>query len=151
MTVKKVITVLIALAVVGGGIAIVGSSMSSGVFNLTLQQVLDSPSKLGEREFKVVGNVAIGSIKQGSSPFDIDFAIVDQEGRRLACHYKGAVPDPFAEEREVILQGRLADDSRMEVTKITVKCPSKYQEEGLSEAEYQGYYNKKYKNGHREE
>ncbi|NOZ01335.1 MAG: cytochrome c maturation protein CcmE [Deltaproteobacteria bacterium] len=157
MTPKNIIVVVIALSVVGGGVAIVGSSMSSGVFSLTLKQVLDAPAKLETREFKVVGNVVAGSIKKGANQFEIDFVISDKEGRRLACHFKGSVPDPFAEGREVILQGRLADsgaapgDLKMEVSKITVKCPSKYEEAGMNEDEFQDYYKQKYKNGHRKE
>lgn len=157
MAVKKIVTVLVAVAVVAGGIAIVGSSMSQGVFSLTLQQVLETPGDLGSRVFKVVGNVMPGTIKQGATPFELDFAITDQAGRRLDCHFEGAVPDPFAEEREVILQGRLAGKAgpsgkpRMDVDLITVKCPSKYQEAGLNEDEYQDYYNNKYQGGHKKE
>ena len=146
---RKVIVAFVALAVLVGGVAIVGSSMSSGVFNLTIGDALSSPDKLQGREFKVVGDVVAGSVKKGATPFDLDFAIADKEGRRMECHYKGAVPDPFAEGREVILQGTLDASSRMQVTKITVKCPSKYQEEGVSEDQYDDYYKGKYDRGHR--
>ena len=149
MPARKVVTVVVALAVVGGGVAIVGSSMSSGVFSLTVEDVLSSTDRLLGKEFKVAGNVATGSVARGASPFDLDFAITDKGGRRLDCHYKGAVPDPFAEGREVILQGALGAGKRMEVTKITVKCPSKYQEEGMGEDQYDDYYRQKYEKGHR--
>jgi cytochrome c-type biogenesis protein CcmE len=145
-----VITVVVAVAVVGGGVAIVGSSMESGVFSLTIDEAVSAPDRIRGKEFKVTGNVVEGTVKRGATPFDLDFAIADKEGRRLDCHYKGAVPDPFAEGREVILQGMLSDPRKMEVSKITVKCPSKYQEEGLSEDQYDDYYKKKYQNGHRE-
>ncbi len=157
MAIKKIVTVLVAVAVVVGGVAIVGSSLSSGVFSLTLQQVLESPGDLDSRVFKVVGNVVPGSIKQGATPFELDFAISDKGGRQLDCHFKGAVPDPFAEEREVILQGRLSkeagssEEPTMEVALITVKCPSKYEEAGINADEYQYYYNKKYQGGHQKE
>lgn len=145
---RKIVIALVALAVLGGGVAIIGSSMSQGVFNLTLAEALASPDRLQGKEFKVVGNVADGSVVKGATPFDLDFAVTDKEGRRLDCHYKGAVPDPFAEGREVILQGTM-DGRKMQVSKITVKCPSKYQEEGVTEDQADQYYKKKYDRGHR--
>ncbi|MBM4396497.1 MAG: cytochrome c maturation protein CcmE [Deltaproteobacteria bacterium] len=146
---KKIVTVLIAVAVLGGGVAIVASSMSSGVFSLTIAEAQSAPERLAGKELKVTGDVVSGSIRRGATPFEMDFAIADKEGRRLDCHYKGAIPDPFAEGREVILQGALGTDRKLEVSKITVKCPSKYQEAGIAEDRYDDYYGKKYKDGHR--
>jgi cytochrome c-type biogenesis protein CcmE len=142
---KKIATVLIALVVLGGGVAIVGSSMSSGVFNLTLADALARPERLVGQEFKVGGNVAAGSVVRSPDGFEVAFTIEDAESRRLKCHYKGAVPDPFAEGREVILQGTLDAANVMQVSKITVKCPSKYQEAGVTEEEAADYYQTKYK------
>ncbi len=141
---KKIATILVAVGLLVGGIAVVGSSMSSGVFNLTLSQALAQTDRLVGQEFKVGGNVAASSIVRGDSPFEIDFAIEDDEARRLPCRYKGAVPDPFAEGREVILQGTLDASGRMLVSKITVKCPSKYQEAGITEEAAADYYRDKY-------
>ena len=149
MKARKIASVAIAAAVVAGGAAIVGSSMSSGVFSLTLEQVLAQAGELEGREFKVTGKVRPGSVKQGATPFEITFAVTDDKGRVLDCRYKGTVPDPFAEDREVILQGTLGPDRVMKVSKITVKCPSKYEEAGMSEEDYSDYYKEKYEEGHR--
>lgn len=145
---KKAVTVVVAVAVLAGGVAIVGSSMSAGVFQLTIEETLASPDRYQDREFKVVGTVVPGSISRRGGPFEMAFSIRDAAGRALPCHYQGTVPDPFAEDREVILQGTLREGPRMEVSKITVKCPSKYEEEGLSEEEAQQYYDRKYRSGH---
>lgn len=145
---NKVVMVGAALAVLAGGAAIVGSSMSAGVFQLTIEETLASPERYIGRELKVVGTVASGTISRAAGPFEIAFSIRDAAGRMLPCHYRGMVPDPFAEDREVILQGTLREGPRMEVSKIVVKCPSKYEEEGLSEEEAQRYYDRKYRSGH---
>ncbi len=151
MAVRKVVPVLVAVVVLVGGFAIVGSSMKSGVFNLTLEEALAASGTLGDREFKVGGNVMQGSVSKGANSFETAFAITDAGGRQLDCLYQGALPDPFAEGREVILQGHLESDRRMRVSKITVKCPSKYQEAGVSEEQADQYYRNKYQNGHRED
>ncbi len=145
---KRAVTIAVALLVLAGGVAIVGSSMSAGVFQLTLEETLASPERYQDRELKVVGTVARGSVLRGPNPFEMTFSIRDAAGRVLPCHYQGTVPDPFAEDREVILQGILKEGPRMEVSKITVKCPSKYQEEGVSEEEAAQYYERKYRSGH---
>ena len=79
---------------------------------------------------------------------NLRFTIRDESNEELVCRYSGVLPDPFAEGRVVILQGGLAADRVLDVTQVTVKCPSKYEEEGYSEEEYQDYYGSKYRNGH---
>jgi len=151
VTARKIVPVVVAVAVLAGGFGIVASSMQSGVFNLTLEEALAASETLGRKEFKVGGNVMEGSVSKGANAFETAFAITDANARRLDCLYQGALPDPFAEGREVILQGHLEGAKRMRVTKITVKCPSKYEEAGVSEEQADQYYKDKYKNGHRED
>lgn len=147
---KKLVPAIIFAAVIGGGIGIVASSMSAGVFQTSVAEALGTPERFMGREFKVTGEVVKGSVRRGPGPFDLEFAIKDTAGEGLLrCRYRGTVPDPFAEGREVILQGVLREGPLMEVSKITVKCPSKYQEEGLSEEEAKEYYERKYMEGHR--
>jgi len=148
---RKIVPVIVAVAVLVGGFAIVASSMQSGVFNLTLQEAIAASDTLGTKEFKVGGNVLAGSIKKGSNTFETSFVITDIDGRRLDCMYQGALPDPFAEGREVILQGHLEGGMRLRVLKITVKCPSKYEEAGVTEDQADKYYKDKYLNGHQED
>jgi len=133
--------------VIGSGVSIVVSSMSAGVFSLTIQEVKASSYRLVDRELRVAGEVVRGSIARGA--FETRFAISDPEGRSIDCRYKGTLPDPFAEGRDVILQGRLRSEGWFDVSKITVKCPSKYEEAGMDEEQYQEYYRKKYESGHR--
>ncbi len=149
MSARKIVPVVVAVALLVGGFAIVGSSMQSGVFSLTLEEALAASETLGSKEFKVGGNVVEGSVSRGSNAFETTFSIADAAGRRLVCAYQGALPDPFAEGREVILQGSFERGNRMKVSKITVKCPSKYQEAGVDEEKANEYYKNKYDGGHR--
>lgn len=143
---KKIAIVLAVAFFVAIAIAVVISSMSAGSFSLTIEQVLASGSRLREKDFRVSGRVVPGSIKHGSSAFETVFAISDESGKSINCIYRGSIPDPFAEGREVILQGRMTNETNMEVSRITVKCPSKYREAGIREDDE--YYLIKYKKGH---
>lgn len=146
--IKKVIVVILVIGVILSGVVIVGSSMSSGVFSLSISDVLSLQNDLIGKGFKVTGKVAMGSVRRLSQGFEYEFAIQDELGRKLFCFYQGTLPDPFAEGRDVILEGTLSEKGGMLVKKVIVKCPSKYQEEGMPEEQYQEYYNKKYKQGH---
>jgi len=148
---RRWIPLLVAGLVVAGGLVVVGSSMSGGVFSLTLDEALTARDRIGEREFKVSGVVQEGTVQKGQNAFETRFDIGNGTGKVLSCVYQGALPDPFAEGREVILQGRLEGDGTMRVSRMIVKCPSKYQEAGVSEEQAEEYYRQKYQNGHRKE
>lgn len=148
---RRWIPLTVAALVLVGGLLVVGSSMSGGVYSLSLEEALTAAERIGDREFKVSGVVAQGSVRQGQNAFETRFDIQDETGRRLSCIHQGALPDPFAEGREVILQGRFAGAGTMQVNRMIVKCPSKYQEAGVSEEQAEEYYREKYRGGHRKE
>ena len=77
------------------------------------------------------------------------FSIADEKNNHLQCSYSGTVPDPFAENREVILLGTMKNETEMLVSKITVKCPSKYEDQEINIEDDQDYYQNKYKAKHR--
>lgn len=144
---RKVVAGIVAVAILALGLAIVASSMSAAFFQLSIEETIASLDRYRDREVKVVGIVVPGSVAKGFGPFEVSFSIQDGVGRTLPCQYTGTLPDPFAEGREVILQGTLRSGPRLEVSKVIVKCPSKYVEEGVSEEEAQ-YYERKYRMGH---
>lgn len=137
---------IIGIIVAVGALLVVQSSFSSGRYSLELQAVQEEPEKFLGREVKIVGN-----IKEGSTRHTVEdgkqithFVIHDGKGHELAVRYPHVVPDPYKEGRECIVEGVLASRGQVDCTKLTVKCPSKYQSEdgGDSPADY---YKDKYK------
>lgn len=138
---------IIAGIVIGGAVLIIGSSQ--GAYDLQIADVLANKQDYVQREIKVSGIIAPGSLKGTTEDGSFHFDIKDEKGNTLTVHFtKRLLPDPFAEGREVIAQGRLREDGVLESGNITVKCPSRYQEEGMTEDQAQQYYETKYKNGH---
>lgn len=128
---------------------IIRSSFKEGIYSLKIKNVLGEDKNIYyTREFRVEGKVLEGSIRQGKSPFNYLWIIRDKENYELQCDYTGSLPDPFGEGREVILSGKLKNKDVMDVKKVVVKCPSKYQEAGKSIEDYEKYYNEKYKKKH---
>jgi cytochrome c-type biogenesis protein CcmE len=84
-----------------------------------LAQTPDGPFQLG-------GTVVDGSVKETGDR--LRFAIKDPNGSaQIPVEYAGAVPDPFREGREVLVDGRLERGRFVgEPNTMTTKCPSKF-------------------------
>jgi cytochrome c-type biogenesis protein CcmE len=89
-----------------------------------------SPSQLlhakSGRSYQLTGAVLPGSVRrQGST---LDFRVRDRKGRAsVPVSYRGAVPDPFREGREVIVTVRRDGAGFVgERDSLVTKCPSKF-------------------------
>jgi cytochrome c-type biogenesis protein CcmE len=89
------------------------------------------PSKLARdakpgRSYQLTGKVANGSVRrQGTTLF---FRVRDRHGSAsVPVRYTGAVPDPFREGREVIVDVRKSGGVFVgEKDSLVTKCPSKF-------------------------
>jgi len=137
--------VVIALAgAIGFFVLSSSTSGGAGVYNFTLEELGRDMARVEGKELKVVGQVQAGSVSGDAASRNVSFRIEDDKGHTLAVHYARLLPDPFQEGREVILQGRLTGGV-FEATNMTVKCPSRYQDEGMSAAEQDKYWKEGYK------
>lgn len=73
---------------------------------------------------RVSGKVVPGSITREGKV--VRFAVSDGGGQ-LPVSYSGLVPDIFAENIDVVVEGRYADESSFRATNLLTKCPSKFQ------------------------
>jgi len=92
---------------------------------VTPSQLLASASP--GRTYQLTGKVAQGSVqRQGDL---LHFAVRDRNGhgRAVPVVYRGSVPDPFREGREVIVAGQMRNGT-FAGTKdsLITKCPSKF-------------------------
>jgi len=145
---KKLVSIFGVLALVAGVVVVILSSTGSGAYSLKIDQVKSNHAELAGRELRVSGKVVEGSLRQGRGAFDHEFMLTDENGEQLVCRYHGALPDPFKEGRNVIVQGMLQKDGSIQASQLIVKCPSKYVEKGKDEAANAQYYQQKYENGH---
>lgn len=145
---RSAFPLIIGAIVLGGAVLIIGSSQ--GAYDLQIAEVLANKQDYVQREIKVAGIIAPGSLKGTTEDGSFHFDIQDDKGNNLTVHFtKRLLPDPFAEGREVIALGRLQENGVLQSSNITVKCPSRYQEEGMTEEQAGQYYEQKYNNGHK--
>jgi cytochrome c-type biogenesis protein CcmE len=81
------------------------------------------------RSYELTGKVVKGTVDRSGS--ELRFRIRDRDGSAsVPVVYKGAVPDPFREGREVIVSGELKQGTFMaERDSLVTKCPSKFTKE----------------------
>lgn len=145
---KRLISIFGVFALIIGVIVVILSSTGSGAYSLKIKEVKANKAKLSGKELRVSGKVVKGSLRNNGGSFDHEFLLSDGNGLDLVCHYHGALPDPFKEGRNVIVQGMLKKDGSIQASQLIVKCPSKYVEKGKAEAGNAAYYDKKYESGH---
>jgi cytochrome c-type biogenesis protein CcmE len=90
-----------------------------------------SPSQLARhaqagRSYQLTGKVAAGSVRREGSV--LEFRVRDRAGgSSVPVRYTGAVPDPFREGREVIVDVRRQGSVFVgEKDSLVTKCPSKF-------------------------
>jgi cytochrome c-type biogenesis protein CcmE len=89
-----------------------------------------SPSQLprdtGGRSYEITGKVVPGSTSRHGDV--LRFRVRDRDGSAsVPVVYRGAVPDPFRDGREVIVSGRMRAGTFVgERDSLVTKCPSKF-------------------------
>jgi cytochrome c-type biogenesis protein CcmE len=86
--------------------------------------------------YDLTGKVVPGSVQRSDDR--LNFAIADRDGSAsVPVTYTGTVPDPFRDGREVIVTGKLEDDTFVaEHDSLITKCPSKFQDEAEADPEH---------------
>jgi cytochrome c-type biogenesis protein CcmE len=136
----RVFPVIVAGGILLLAVFVVRTSMSGGgSFALSVADLADSQSSYLGKKVKVESTIAEGSVRTGEDETDIFFDLRDESGKRVTVHYTRALPDPFKEGRSAIAEGVMAKASTIECSRLTVKCPSKYEREELSEEEVERY------------
>jgi cytochrome c-type biogenesis protein CcmE len=88
------------------------------------------PSDLREgKSYELTGKVVNGSIQRAGD--DLRFRVRDRDGTAsVPVAYRGSVPDPFRDGREVIVSGELKGGTFVaERDSLVTKCPSKFTKE----------------------
>jgi cytochrome c-type biogenesis protein CcmE len=98
------------------------------------------PSDLLEADagktYDLTGRVVPGTVQRTDD--QLLFTISDRDGSHpIPVAYTGTVPDPFKDGREVIVTGKLEDDTFVaDHDSLVTKCPSKFSEEAEEDPEH---------------
>jgi len=120
---------------------IVTAIRNTAEYYLTVGEVQARQTELQGQALRVAGRVVPGSVSWDPSSLTLGFAIAaipDPEAPAVKPVAVSAVPqyrvlckgqpkpDMFAENRDVIVEGRLGTDNAIIATQVLTACPSKY-------------------------
>jgi cytochrome c-type biogenesis protein CcmE len=99
------------------------------MYMITVSEFLDAGSAYANSTVRIAGKVAPGTVVWNADKRDLHFTIVDMAGLagEVKVHYSGLLPDMFAEDRSVVVEGPYTSSSPFEARAVMTSCPSKYQ------------------------
>ncbi len=118
---------LIGVFVIGGGIGyfMYQAMQSSWAYYYSVDDFIRHESAAQNYSFRVAGRVRLGSVEHDLQKMRLTFTLVGAE-TALPVSYEGVVPDNFAEDIEVVVQGQLAPSGVFQANMLMTKCESKY-------------------------
>jgi cytochrome c-type biogenesis protein CcmE len=101
------------------------------MYMITVSEFLGAGEAYANSTVRIAGKVAPGSMKWTAETRDLEFTVIDMAGQpgEVRVHYTGLLPDMFAEDRNVVVEGPYTKASPFEARAVLTSCPSKYQAE----------------------
>src|SRR5262245_28400266 len=107
----------------------------TSTYYLTIEEFLPKREALANEGVRVAGRVQAGSVRWDPKDLRLSFVLgpfqedAGSQGAGVPVHYRGILPDMFAEGRDVIVEGRYDAGSALSAKTIMTSCPSKYEPE----------------------
>lgn len=97
--------------------------VASAGYSLTVGEFIGQQNSYLDRNIRLSGTVAPGSIEQKG--LSLKFAVTDGQ-QSVPVTYQGAVPDTFKAGGDVTVEGRMGADGVFNAQTVMPKCPSRY-------------------------
>lgn len=128
---KAVYAVALVLFLGGLGYLVFSGLTEDSVYFLNVSEAL-AEDRTQIKQARLFGKVSPKNLVITEGKLGAAFDLIDkmEDSESLRVEYKGALPDTFKDEVEVIVEGSFTPDGQMFVAKTLVtKCPSKYEEQ----------------------
>jgi len=116
----------IAFVLLGLGIILTTSLPSSLQYYVTVDEFFSNVKKYDNLEIKLAGKVVPGSIVKSSDGMEWKFD-VHNAGSKIPVTYRGAMPDTFKEDADVVVTGTYQNPT-FAAKHVLAKCASRYEE-----------------------
>ena len=127
MKMKTIVKTIIGVVLIGGGMTyfVFQAMETSWSYYYSVDDFsADSPA-VKNHSLRIAGRVKQGSIVRDLQKVSLNFTLTGSKNE-LPVQYKGTAPDNFAEEREVVVEGRLDTTGIFQADMLMTKCESKY-------------------------
>lgn len=122
---RRALIVLLGLGAVGAASALVLNAFNRNLvffFSPSQVQAREAPR---ERNFRIGGLVAPGSVQRDAATLQVDFVVTDG-AHSVPVRYSGLLPDLFREGKGVVAQGRIGPDGVFRADQILAKHDENY-------------------------
>ena len=128
MKLKKAIKLVIGIIVIGGGTGyfMYQAMQSSWSYYYSVDEFTSGSDVIKSSSLRLAGKVKPGTVSKDMANMQLSFVLEGAENE-LPVTYTGVVPDNFAEDREVVVQGRLDTNGVFQAEKLLTRCESKYE------------------------
>ena len=128
---NKVVYAVALTLFLGGLVYLIFSGLTQdSVYFLNVTEALaQDRAQIGQA--RLFGKVSPRNLEIADGKLGTNFDLVDkmEKEKSLRVQFKGALPDTFKEDAEVIVEGKFSPDGQVFVARTLVtKCPSKYEE-----------------------
>lgn len=127
MKTKMVVKITLGLLIIGGGIGYLmyQAMRTSWSYYYSVDDFSANRAAVKNHSLRLAGRVKQDSIARDLQKMSLKFTLAGSE-TELPVHYTGTVPDNFAEDREVVVEGRLDTTGIFQAEMLMTKCESKY-------------------------
>lgn len=137
---KVVFSVALLLFLGGLGYLIFSGLTEDTVYFLNVSEVTDVERGEGKKS-RLFGKVSPRNLVIAEGKLGANFDLLDKEdpAKNLRVEFKGALPDTFKDDVEVILEGEFTQGGTIFTARTLVtKCPSKYEEQSKAMEQKKG-------------
>ncbi len=114
------------------GFLIFSTTRSTAAFFLTVDELYAKGPAAQSRTVRVSGQVVGDSVDFDAGNVMLRFELAGEGNQTLPVVFNGPMPDQLRDQAEAIVEGKY-DGSRLTATSVLLKCPSRYEEMGVSE------------------
>ncbi len=108
------------------GYFMVQAMQSSWSYYYSVDDFAATGQAVQEHSLRLAGRVKPGSVTRDLDNAMLQFTLAGAKAE-LPVQYTGVVPDNFVEDREVVVEGRLAPAGVFQADTLMTRCESKYQ------------------------
>jgi len=124
---KTIVKTLVGIVVVGGGMGyfMYQAMRSSWSYYYSVDEFPAHIAAAKDASVRIAGRVKQGSTARDLQKMQLTFTLAGVSNE-VPVSYKGTVPDNFAEDIEVVVEGRLDIAGVFQADRLMTKCESKY-------------------------
>ncbi len=124
---KTIVKTLIGVVVIGGGIGyfMYQAMQSSWSYYYSVDEFSANSTAVRNASVRIAGRVRQGSVARDLQKMQLTFVLAGSKSS-VPVSYKGTIPDNFAEDIEVVVEGRLDIAGVLQADRLMTKCESKY-------------------------